>query len=369
MNTKILKNKNFLLYLLGHNTSIFGDLLLMTGFALYIMKVTASTMQFSMTIAISFIPRILISPYAGVVVDRLKKKKLVILLDLFRGFLLLILWHYSRQNTLSLPMIYGTLLTFAVCDCFFGPAFSTIYPKIMKEAHYAEGNAISNTLTSVTNTISPLIASLLFMKFGLAVLLFVDAITFFLSAASEFFLEFNDHLRKSKRKVYSEFLEGLKMVKDNARMKSLLLNGNLTHLFLFPFIEAGVVYLLFVMFKAPETDYGIVRACISAGAIFSGFVAMAYQKKKSIASNINIGILWMMGAVTLFLLLIFKDFCDILYKTDYLPVIYLSITCFIMFFAFGFYGVFYRSFYQKAVPNHMLGRYISIMSMTFSVAR
>lgn len=369
MNFKHIPNKNFLLYLLGHNTSIFGDIILLTGFAFHIMKLTGSTMQFSITIAISFIPRILFSPYAGVVVDRFNKKKMVIFLDVIRSLWLLMLWIYTKNNTLTPSIIYSTLFFFALCDCFFGPAFSTIYPRIVKKEFLSEGNAISNTLTSITNTLSPLIASIIYINLGLPLLLIFDAITFILSALSEVFLTFEDEIVKSSRKISQEFNEGLQLVKTNIQLKSLLLNGNLTHLFLFPFIEVGIVYLLFVKFKSPDMHYGIVRSCISAGAIFSGFIAIHFQKIRSIANNINLGILWMMGAVSTYMLLLFDNFCDILYKMELLPVIYLSIACFIMFFAFGFYGVFFSSFYQSEVPNKLLGRFISLMIMTFSMSR
>lgn len=362
-------NKNFMLYLLGHNSSIFGDIILLTGVAFHIMKLTGSTMQFSVTIAISFVPRILFSPYAGVIVDRLNKKKLVIILDLLRATWLLALWIYAQNTTLSLSIIYITLFFFALCDCFFGPAFSTIYPKIVDKAFYSKGNAISNTLTSITNTVSPLVASIIYVNYGLSLLLIFDAITFFISAISELYLIFDEEISANTRKITQEFMEGIELVKENTRLKSLLLNGNLTHLFLFPFIEVGVVYLLFIMFKTPDLHYGIVRSCISGGAILSGVVAIHYQKSRSIAANINTGILWMMAAVATFMLLLFDAFCDILIRIDLLPVIYLSTACFIMFFAFGFYGVFFRSFYQTEVPNNLLGRYISLMIMTFSASR
>ncbi|QUI25308.1 MFS transporter [Vallitalea pronyensis] len=363
------KHSNFILYLLGHNTSILGDIILMTGFALYIMKKTGSTMQFSITIAISFIPRILISPYAGVIVDRLNKKKMVILLDLIRGLWLMVLWYISLHAQLSIQSIYITLIFFSVCDCFFGPAFSTIYPRIVHKDFLSKGNAISNTITSITNTLSPLVASLIYTGWGLSILLLFDAMTFIISAFTEFNLYFEDVIVKKTGKIFFEFKEGIMMIKSNRRLRSLLLNGNLTHLFLFPFIEAGVVFLLFVMFKAPDVHYGIVRSCISGGAIFSGFIAIQYQKKKGIADNINRGIIWMIGAVALFMLLIFNGFRDILDTTEYFPVIYLSIVCFMVFFAFSFYGVFFRSFYQSEVSSTMLGRFISIMIMTFAVSR
>ena len=369
MKNTILKNRNFLLFLFGNNTSVFGDILLMTGFSLFVLAKTESAMQFSMTMAIAFIPRILLSPSAGVWVDRMRKKPMVIYLDFIRGLWLLGLWGISINADLNLPIIYATLAFFAVCDTFFGPSYTTIFQRIISKDQLSEANAISNTVKSIISVLSPVVASFLFIRYGLALILILDGVTFFASALSELFLVFDDAVRKSDRHVLHEIIEGMQMVYRDVRLKSLVINGNLTHLFLFPFIEVGVIYILLMVFKAPEFHYGVVQSSISAGAIFSGALALYFRKRKSVAENINIGIFGMLGAVLIFELLIFKGIRDILFTSEYLPAAFLSLACFAMFMAFNFYGVFFGSFYQSEVSQNMLGRFTSLFIMTISISR
>lgn len=369
MRSKPSIKRNFILFLFGNNTSVFGDLLLMTGFSLFVMLLTKSAMQFSLTLAIAFIPRVILSPFAGVLVDRTKKKQLIILLDLIRGAWLIGLYLYSLRVEIGLPIIYASLLFFAVCDTFFGPAFTTIFPRIIGKEKLSEANAINTTIRNIVSVLSPLLASYLFLKFGLAVILLLDALTFFISAISEFLLMFEDKIVRSKQNIFNDIKAGMAFVKKDIRLKSLVINGNLTHFFLFPFIEVGVIYLLIMIFKSPELHYGIVRSSISAGAIVSGFLAFYFRTRRSVAQNINLGIWGMLSSVILFVLLTFEDIRGILGLAEYLPVIYLSFACFIMFMAFHFYGIFFGSFYQSEVPQNMLGRFTSILIMTFSVSR
>lgn len=369
MQTTLLKNKNYLLYLFGNNTSIFGDILLMTGFSLYIMTVTQSAMQFGISMAIAFVPRVLLSPFSGAWVDKLKKRQTVIILDLIRGLWLVVLWLFSFQAPLSLSAIYASLVFFAICDTFFGPAFTTILPRMIPQENLSEANAISNTTKSITTTLSPLVATLIFSKFGIASLLLLDAATFLVSAVSEYLMRFDDSVITEKRSGLAAFGDVLSYTVKDLRLSSLLANGNLTHFFLFPFIEVGIIYLLIVTFKAPAFHFGIVESSYSAGAIFSGIIALSIGKKRSIAQNINLGIVWMLGAVLLYGIMIFDGFRAILMANAYMPVAYFTVCGFVMFMAFNFYGVYFGSYYQSSVPQNMLGRFTSLLIMTFAISR
>lgn len=368
-NHKLLRDKNFILFLLGNNTSVFGDIMLLTGFSLFVMLTTKSAMQFSMTLAITFIPRIFLSPFSGVIVDRLKKKKLVILLDIIRGAWLSMLFIVSIKTPITMNMIYLSLAFFAICDTFFGPAYTTIFTKIVNKEDLASANAISGSIKNTISVITPLIASFIFVTFGMPLLLFIDAITFFISAIVEFYMIFEDKIVFSNNKISSDFNEAVAFINNNIRLKSLLINGNLTHLFLFPFIEVGVIYLLLIVFKAPEMHFGFIQSAQSIGAILAGFFALYYKNKNSISKNINIGIIGMLISVVLFNLLMIKEFRDILLLTKLLASFYLSTICFIIFLSFNFYGVFFGSFYQGEVPSRYIGRFTSILIMTFSVSR
>ena len=115
--------------------------------------------------------------------------------------------------------------------------------------------------------------------------------------------------------------------------------------------------------------YGIVKSSISAGAVVAGLLAFYYRTKHTVSENINLGIWGMLFSVILFSMLTFKGFRAILDISEYLPVAYLTIACFVMFIAFHFYGVFFCSFYQSEVPENMLGRFTSILISTFSISR
>lgn len=361
----IFKNKNIMLLIFGRSTSIFGDVMLITALALHVLKITNSPKAFGTIMAVAYIPRLVFSSFSGAIVDRIPKKNLMIFLDLVRGMLLI---GILILNNYSLPIIYFLIFTFAIADTFFIPASVSIIPKIVHQDDRRDVNSIDQTIDNSLNVISPLIASALYVSGGLFIIFLVDAVTFIISAISEMLLKFDDTITEIKGNISKDMLNVFGLLKEDIRVGSLVVNGALTHLFLIPFIEVGIISLLLVTFKSPEIHYGIVRATISVATILAGFFAFAI-KDKDVSKNINIGIFGMLISVLFFAIVIFNPIAEFISGSVNLPVIYLSIACFVMFLSFGFYGVFFRTFYQTEVPENMLGRFISVFIIFVSIAR
>lgn len=359
--------QNLYLYLFGSNTSVFGDVMLTTAMALHIMKLTQSPKMFGGILATAFIPRLILSLFSGAIVDRLDQKKIMITLDLVRGFVLIGFLFFGHLGlTAIVPLIIG----FAMADTFFVPASISIVPRLFDKENIGTVNSLDQSIRSTLNVISPMIASLLLTWGGLRLIIFIDAFTFILSAFSEMFFDADTTSEtKAKYQLIQDMKTGVKVIFSDVRVASLIANGALSHLFLFSFIEVGMISLLVVTFKAPEFHYGILQGAISASAILASFIALHQKDKRKIAGHINIGIIGMIGAVLLFAPLGSKHFITWISKYLYFPVTYLSIACFCMFLSFGYYVVFFRTFYQSEVPKEYLGRFSSIFVMFIALSR
>lgn len=364
---KFSRTKNLYLYLFGSSTSVFGDVMLTTALALHIMKLTASPKLFGSILAMAFIPRFILSIFAGALVDRLDKKKVMIFLDLIRGCVLLALLFVP---TLNLSIIIPLILLFAVSDTFFIPAAISIVPLTFKKEHIGTVNSLDQSLRSTFNVLAPMISSFLFGTIGLKIILLIDAITFLLSALSEVYLVCDSPIKPAKKlSLFGDMVSGFKVITKDIRVTSLMINGALTHLFMFTFIEVGMISMLLVTFKAPDFHYGFLQGIISASAILASFIAMHQRHRRSLAKQINIGIIGMITAVIIFIPIGSKGVISWLSTGTYYPVIYLSLGCFCMFLSFGYYVVFFRTFYQSEVPREYLGRFASLFTMLVSLSR
>jgi len=101
MDLKLFKNKNFALFVFGQSSSIFGDIMLNIALSLYILRITGSAEKFAAILSIGIVPQILFGPFAGILIDRVDKKKTIVFLDLIRGIYLIYLLILLSSNALN----------------------------------------------------------------------------------------------------------------------------------------------------------------------------------------------------------------------------------------------------------------------------
>jgi MFS family permease len=80
-----LWNRNFLLLWQGQIVSSLGDVTHSIALGFWILAVTGSTALMGSLMAASTVPRILVAPFAGVLVDRIDRRRLLIWMDTIRG--------------------------------------------------------------------------------------------------------------------------------------------------------------------------------------------------------------------------------------------------------------------------------------------
>ncbi len=75
MNHVFIKNRNFRYLMFGKLISLLGSNLQTFAFSLYVLNITGSATEFSKMLVVSLIPEILLTPFAGVLVDKIDRKK------------------------------------------------------------------------------------------------------------------------------------------------------------------------------------------------------------------------------------------------------------------------------------------------------
>ena len=78
-----MKNKNFIILVIGKIISLFGNAIQRFSMSLYLLEFTGSAATFANILAISTIPYVLFAPIAGKLSDSFSRKKIMVYLDLF----------------------------------------------------------------------------------------------------------------------------------------------------------------------------------------------------------------------------------------------------------------------------------------------
>ena len=163
--------------------------------------------------------------------------------------------------------------------------------------------------------------------------------------------------------------DGFRTLVCDLRITSLITNGVLTQLFLFPFAFVAFPFIIIKVLGGVELDYGIVQSVATIGSVLAIVVVGWAKNRYNTAQCIGIGILGMLAFTVLLLPLSSYSILNLLHGNSFFIVPVFSAIIFIFYLSFGFYVVFYVTFYQTIVPQEKLGRYVAIQALLFALSR
>ena len=179
---QLLKNRDFSLLFWGQMTSQIGDSLNRVALLWFVYQLTGSAMKMVMIGLLQTIPPLLLSPLIGVYLDRANKKTVMVWVDIARSVLVLLIPILYAFDELTLERLYAAVFLLAVVSTIFGPALSAAVPQLVRRDQLTAANALLQTTTNTGLLIGPLISGIGIALIGSQNVLYVDAVTFFISA-------------------------------------------------------------------------------------------------------------------------------------------------------------------------------------------
>lgn len=126
------------------------------------------------------LPPILISPFAGVFIDKYNRRFLLIFCDLARSIIVFCLLFATEPSDLWLVFLLSSI-QFTITGLY-QPCRSAWLPSVVRRRHLVEANTISSITWSVMLAVGALIGGIVAAVFGTQVALIIDASTFIVSA-------------------------------------------------------------------------------------------------------------------------------------------------------------------------------------------
>jgi MFS family permease len=170
--------RTFLVIWLGQIISIIGSGL--TGFALavWIFQETGEATPFALTILFSNLPRILLSPFAGALVDRWNRRRIMILADAGSGIVTLGVLALLSGGRLEVWHIYLTAALYSVFSAFQEPAYAASVTMLVPQKDLARAGGLIQMGQSLEALVAPLLAGVLYGLIGFRGIVLIDAMTF-----------------------------------------------------------------------------------------------------------------------------------------------------------------------------------------------
>ncbi|MDD1505616.1 MFS transporter [Lysinibacillus sp. CNPSo 3705] len=284
MDTLIVKSKSFIILVLAKFISSMGTFVQSMAFALYVIDTTGSSILFASILMAALIPRVLLSPFCGVVVDWLNRKRLLVTLDLITGSLLLIIALLIGSDEISLSIIYGIAIAVGIMSSFDEPMVMTIIPSIFKaEKDVAAANAVNMIVLALGNIIGPILGVLIYTNLGIAIVLIVNGISFLFAALIQLFMQIpTDNVSDEKRtlkKFRVDFTKGIRYILQDKRMKIILSCIIIQNCFFNGATQVGIPFISRVDLKVSNTQFAFIEIIVILGVVFGASLSGIIKKK------------------------------------------------------------------------------------------
>ncbi|MGL5378749.1 MFS transporter [Clostridium sp.] len=284
-----MKNKNFIIIVIGQIISLFGNAIQRFSMSLYLLEFTGSTAAFAKILAISTIPYILFAPIAGRLSDKINRKKIMIYLDLFCSVLIGAYAFVLLRGRDSELIVAAVMFILSICSTLYGPAVVASIPQIVEEDKLTSANGIINQVGSVVNFVGPILAGILYGLVGIKIIVIINAISFLASAIMECFLDIPqvakeenldvDNINESKvfslafiKQSFIDMKNSFLYLKNEKKIiLGIIASYALGNIFLVPILSIVAPYFINILLGLPAEVYGIVEGICVLGMILGGF--------------------------------------------------------------------------------------------------
>lgn len=353
---QLLSQRQYLKLLLADCINRFGDGIDTIAYSWIMYEITGSESLMALVVGMNFVPTIFLTPFAGAIVDRISKKRVMICADVVRLFIVsAIVLLYSAGFLTPLLIIAFTLLT-SIVESFRVPASGALLPLLLDDQYYALGKAANYSGSRMAELLGYTLAGGIIAWFGAAGALWIDAATFLISAVLLSFVRYTEEWEKQIKgriSVARDFSDGLAYIRRTSNIQVIALIGLLINFGIMPLTVFQTPYVSDYLAMGPET-LSLIKILMSVGMMLGA----AFLPKIHIQSNATIVTI---AGITMGTTLLMMSMAP-LSSLFLIKMTLVTISMFFIGFGGGVLNVVIGSTMMKTVPKEMMGRVSGFIS-------
>ncbi|HEV8250002.1 MAG TPA: MFS transporter [Gaiellaceae bacterium] len=304
-NGGLWRHADFLKLWSAETVSQFGSQI--TGLALplvAVLVIEASAFEVSALFVIEFLPFILFAIPAGVWVDRLKRKPILVIADIGRAVLLGSIPLAYAFDVLYLGQLYVVGFLVGICTVFFDVSYQSYLPSLVARDRLVEGNSKLEISRSAAQLGGPGLAGGLVGVVGAPVAILLDAISFVGSALFLFSIRKPEVLPEREEgaprpSMLKEAKEGLRYVLGNRYLRAISICTGTSNLFWSLGGAILIVYAVRELGMSPAL-IGLIFSVANAGPMIAALTTNKVFERIGVGRTILGTSMLFSGAATLY---------------------------------------------------------------------
>lgn len=267
---KALRNSNFRLYFVGQLASASGTWVQNVAQGFLVFQITHSELWLGIVACMAGIPLLLFSPFAGVIVERVPRRRLMLITQVIQMGLAFILAALTFAEQVEVWHIASLALVLGLTNAFDFPARQTFVVELVGRDELHSGIALVSILNSGSRILGPATAGIALVQLGPAWCFFLNGLSFLAVIGSLVWLKVPYAIQQTSQTApLRQLKEGLSFVRHDQHIVALLLLVGKAGFFSVPIVTLFPAFASVVL-DSPKEGYAALSVGQGLGSVVAG---------------------------------------------------------------------------------------------------
>lgn len=288
----VFTQKEYVKMIISNIINRFGDSVDVIAFEWLVYQITGSAAWAAIIFGINNLPTVLLQPFAGVLVEGMNKKRVMVVTDCIRGMITVGLVALYLTGNVTPWVLMAFTLFHSTAEAFSLPAGTALIPKILEEKYYEYGTSLSSTVSTIVQLIGLGAAGVIIGVCGIWVAILIDALSFFGSALVRSFIRGKETgLRKEKLDIIAyknELVEGIAYLKASPAVRNFCILAVVTNAAAVP-LNALLTPLAYEVLGQGSEMLGTISVALTLGMMAGSILFPKLSEHFSVRINVVAG--------------------------------------------------------------------------------
>ena len=347
---KLLKNQTFLLFFSGNIMSLVGFGFNLIAISWMVLEKTGSEYALGKIMASATAPGLFLALFAGVVIDRVNRKWLLVYLDFFRMVVVISFLIVMYYHEFQLWILYPVVILMGLGNSLFWPTAQAFVQEIVTEEEYFDANKLLSASYQVGSILGAGLGGFIVHLFDPLIALWINVAAYVVSGILIGLAPFS-HKKKmvDNENMFKSMGWGFSFLQRKLNILTLGLTTILSDVAIWGALSVLTITISKDIFFKGTWGYGLLDGLYGLGALFSTILVGYFSQKMG------------KGRYLILCYLIAGSMCLI---APMMPTIYLAAI------AFSFMGLYnnsariiIRTIFMENIPNNIMGRVQTIFGV------
>ncbi|RLA30679.1 MAG: hypothetical protein DRR11_12715 [Gammaproteobacteria bacterium] len=298
-----LRSKNFRIFLYGNTISVLGIWIQRLALGWQAWQLSESSLMVGLVAAMQFLPLLLLTPFFGVFVDRIRPRYGMIVMHCVLMLIAIVLGMLTLTDRMTIEILLLLSLLHGIANSVYSPIRLALIPDLVEQSQFPSAVAISSVIFNTSRFVGPGLAGTIVSLWGLGFAYIANAITYIPVILSLLIIRtIRQRPQPAKDQKYlAQLAEGLRYTRDHPTIRQVILIAGISI-----FFGRGVLELMpafaALIFDGGSGALAALMAAAGAGAILTSLIFSVIRLHSHLHLAVLVGALGTAVSIFLFAL-------------------------------------------------------------------